>query len=298
MSQTNQRNMPYDLHVPLMPHFQGFQGTDPEHARYLFLGKDANFREEFHDGEHEHPIWPYLTAYLAGEADWLHAGPVPQILHGVPMNRVHHPALLQLWPGQLPYHRRTFRRLFERIEHLGGEDGLHRHCSFVELLCWPTVGNTGEIGDRFPQLVQGIIPEEVPDGNLEHFRHHGGEFPCAQWHHRENLQQWFGKGQRLIVAPKSVFEIVCEDHAEPGLPPAIADLQDEVDEYWAHHPFPFANWWLYDTGARGGQPRVVVTRGFPHFQGGPHQAWWNANWQMAVGAIAQIIVEDWQNEGE
>lgn len=123
--ETNQRNMPYDLHVPLMPYFQGYQGVAPQRARYLFLGKDANFCPDYAPG---HGIWNHREACLEGNPDWLHdGGEHPGLRHEIPNLRVHHPALLQAWPDGEPgakYHRRTFALLFLAVA-APGSPGIH-----------------------------------------------------------------------------------------------------------------------------------------------------------------------------
>ena len=267
--------MCYHIHGPLKPSFRGYQGGRPGRARYIFVGKDANFPPAFNVA---HAIWPFLTAYLAGQQDWLFAGQQ----HADHQHHIHHPARLKVWPvGEhgWGYHNLVFAPLFRCVAD-GGYPDIHRKCSFVELLCWPTSGNTGGAG--FQQLFAGHpVNPPVPPA-LD------GEFALAQGRHRKNLTRWLMAPQ-IVFFPFTAFQVFCADGhvARP-----IAGLGPEANGYFEEHPHPAEDWWIFDSLGPHPQmtPRIIVTKCFPYFPGGAGQPLHFM--ALAIQRICRIIVEN------
>ncbi len=95
-----------------------FQGAEPEEARFLFIGLDANYAEDIERSA----IFPQLLEYLEdGPAFWVKYG-------------VHHPFLLPQYGGA----GRKYHKTFAEIGFLP-EDA--EKVSFFELLHVPTEGS-------------------------------------------------------------------------------------------------------------------------------------------------------------
>lgn len=136
----------YSLHPSneLKTLFKGkpYQGQNPEIARYIFLGRDANYSEKIS----EHPFFECILDYHDnGVRFWQKHG-------------VHHPFLLSSYPfdrvrGGVKYHS-TFAKMDLGIE-------FAPTISFVELLNVPTIGVTGK--DK-----QGIFDSLLDKQHLEY----------------------------------------------------------------------------------------------------------------------------------
>jgi len=117
-----------------------YQGQNPEKARLIFIGNDANYFEEIA----EHDFFKYIEEYHSdGCRFWKKYG-------------VHHPFLIDSYPfnkrsGGVPY-QRTFSKLNLSKDHAN-------FISFVELLDVPTTGVTSTDENVFWSLI-----------NLEHLQ--------------------------------------------------------------------------------------------------------------------------------
>ena len=111
-----------------------FQGQNPEKAKVIILGSDANYSEEISN----HDFFNYILEYhVDGVKFWKKYG-------------VHHPFLLENYPfnktgGGVPYHR-NFSKLGYSAKHA-------EVFSFVELLDVPTIGMTSTNIEEFWGLV-------------------------------------------------------------------------------------------------------------------------------------------------
>jgi hypothetical protein len=97
-----------------------FQGAEPEKAKFVFVGLDANYSAEIERS----PIFPELLDYLSdGVEFWRRVG-------------VHHPFLLAAYGnGDGARYHRSFATIGFRPEHASA-------VSFVELLHLPTYGRS------------------------------------------------------------------------------------------------------------------------------------------------------------
>lgn len=94
-----------------------FQGAEPETARFLFIGLDANYDSHIEQS----PVFPRLLEYLNdGPAFWR-------------KYLVHHPFLLPEYRGAGRKYHRTFAEI-------GFNPNDAEHVSFIELLHVPTEG--------------------------------------------------------------------------------------------------------------------------------------------------------------
>ena len=130
--------MSYDVHPSkvLVSLFgdKPYQGADPEKAKVIVIGNDANYSPEIS----EHPFFSTILDYHAdGVQFWK-------------VNGYHHPFLSKSYPfnktkGGVRYHKN-----FSKMEFESDDAG---HFSFVELLNIPTIGNTGSNHDLFFKLL-------------------------------------------------------------------------------------------------------------------------------------------------
>jgi hypothetical protein len=96
-----------------------FQGTEPETAKFLFIGLDANYATDIENNQ----IFPKLMDYLQnGTAFWKKYG-------------IHHPFLLPQYRGDGQFYHTSFAKIGFRPEHA-------TEVSFIELLHVPTYGRS------------------------------------------------------------------------------------------------------------------------------------------------------------
>jgi hypothetical protein len=115
-----------------------YQGHDPEHAEYVFLGLDANLDKGIEESE----LFPLIHEYLAdGVRFWK-------------KHNVHHPLLLKGAgrPGAkygVKYHR-CFQQMLSCVEPASAvrAELWSKRISFVELLNVPTYGRSGGTNKR------------------------------------------------------------------------------------------------------------------------------------------------------
>jgi hypothetical protein len=122
-----------------------FQGVEPEQARFLFVGLDANY-----DANVEHsPIFRQLLEYLAdGVSFWRTYG-------------VHHPFLLPQYRGDGRRYHKTFSRI-------GSTAANADQVSFVELVHVPTFGRSAlVVADLDPNHLRRIN-HAIEHGNARH----------------------------------------------------------------------------------------------------------------------------------
>jgi hypothetical protein len=159
--------------------YKGYQGQDPALARFLFLGKDANFAKNIEEMEIFEEVSEYLTdgvGYWQDKANDV----VPR----------HHPFLSPAYKGDGDKYHENFRKL-----ELGPEYA--DKVSFIELLPWPTYGNTKgrrlkkllneDKGAHLRELVEKLSrPGEktiyIPRGVYTDLRYDfGPRFGCFDW---------------------------------------------------------------------------------------------------------------------
>jgi len=113
---------------------RSFQGQQPEKAKVLILGNDANYSPEIS----EDPFFQNILDYHSdGVGFWKKTS-------------VHHPFLLPTYPfpknaGGVPYHR--------KFSKMGFTSNYAEKFSFIELLNVPTTGNTGSNKAKFYDLM-------------------------------------------------------------------------------------------------------------------------------------------------
>jgi hypothetical protein len=113
----------YHLHpsVALKEAFSSrpFQGQEPERAKFVFIGLDANYDPEIETSG----IFPQLLKYLRnGVHFWEEYG-------------VHHPFMLPAYKGDGRFYHKTFSNIGFQLEHAAD-------VSFIELLHVPTYGRS------------------------------------------------------------------------------------------------------------------------------------------------------------
>jgi hypothetical protein len=112
----------YDRHPSprLIKAFKGYQGQDPQYAKFIFFGLDANFAEDIE----EKPIFEEVVEYLNdGVTYWQ-------------MRKRHHPFLSGAYKKGSGY------RYHHQFSKLGLTSEYADKVSFIELLDCPTCGNT------------------------------------------------------------------------------------------------------------------------------------------------------------
>ncbi|MCG8277832.1 hypothetical protein [Stenotrophomonas sp. NLF4-10] len=113
-----------------------YQGTEPEDARFLFIGLDANYASNIEQS----PIFPSILRYHDdGPGFWRTTG-------------VHHPFLLPGYRGDGRRYHQTFGRVGFQPRHAD-------LVSFLELLHVPTVGRSV------------LVAEDLRKSHLERIRH-------------------------------------------------------------------------------------------------------------------------------
>ncbi len=120
-----------------------YQGQDPEKAKYIFIGKDANWNADIENQTYFPKIQEYLTD---GVAFWK-------------KYKIHHPFLL-------PEYRGDGKRFHTQFAKTYDGDSIADQVSFVELIKIPTTGIARESKEKraFEEL---LFSEE----NLQHLRY-------------------------------------------------------------------------------------------------------------------------------
>jgi hypothetical protein len=103
-----------------------YQGASPESAKFLFIGRDANWKIDID----QDPIFPKVIEYLEdGVQFWKR-------------HKIHHPFLLDEYKGD----GRRYHKMFSKI---GLSEQNKNHVSFIELLKYPTYGMAGKNRQEF-----------------------------------------------------------------------------------------------------------------------------------------------------
>ena len=129
----------YDIHPDsnLRRYYLGYQGQYPGDASIIFLGYDANWPQDIAGCP---AFYKEVLEYLMNPSAWLRMHPKP-FSTGTPLHTpIHHPLLhesngFSKTGSGVPYHR--------NINKLHFSTKALEVISFLELLRWPTVGNTG-----------------------------------------------------------------------------------------------------------------------------------------------------------
>jgi hypothetical protein len=153
-----------------------FQGADPEKAKYIFVGLDANYTKDLENSSSYQEVLEY---HLDGVAFWQ-------------KHKVHHPFLL-------PYYRGDGRRYHVNFARIGFTPNEASDVSFVELLHVPTVGRSKlESSDLNHNHLQ-FINELITLGEYRHVFLSAGVIllMLATKHF-----QWLRKAQPKQVLPK------------------------------------------------------------------------------------------------
>ena len=102
------------------------QGASPTDAKILFLGRDANWKEEIE----KEKFFSHIAEYLENGVDyWNKYG-------------VHHPFLQKEYKGDGQRYHRMFSKL-------NLDKSKAKHLSFIELLSFPTYGMAKKIVQEF-----------------------------------------------------------------------------------------------------------------------------------------------------
>jgi hypothetical protein len=106
------------------------QGANPDHAKVLFVGRDANWKEEIEDD----PLFDDIQSYLRnGVGYWKENG-------------IHHPFLNSNYRGDGRRYHKIFSKIGINKKHAG-------EISFVELLNIPTIGMAKKNNKLFLQYL-------------------------------------------------------------------------------------------------------------------------------------------------
>ena len=129
----------YDRHESprLNEAFKGYQGQDPQYAKFIFFGLDANFVGDIHEN-------PRFTEVIEEVIDYLNDG-----VAYWQNNIRHHPFLSNAYKNESGY------KYHYRFSKLGLTQEFADRVSFVELLHCPTYGNT-----HLPRLMELLVEED------------------------------------------------------------------------------------------------------------------------------------------
>jgi hypothetical protein len=126
-------------------HAKPYQGANPEEAKFLFIGLDANYDAEVEDK----PIFAKLQEYHEdGVTFWRN-------------HQVHHPFLLPQYTGDGRFYHRSFSRIGFKPEHAA-------QVSFIELLHVPTVGRSKLVPEDLSSQHLRMLNEVVLAGAAQH----------------------------------------------------------------------------------------------------------------------------------
>lgn len=153
-----------------------FQGADPEKAKYVFVGLDANYANDLESSLSYQEVLAY---HLDGVAFWQ-------------KHRVHHPFLLPSYHGD----GRRYHVNFARIGFTTNEAS---DVSFVELLHVPTVGRSklesSDLSNHHLQFINALIIR----GEYRHVFLSASVIRLMQ---ATEQFQWLKKAQPKQVLPK------------------------------------------------------------------------------------------------
>lgn len=122
-----------------------YQGANPEEAKFLFIGLDANYEAQI-DAK---PIFEKLREYHKdGAAFWR-------------SHQVHHPFLLPQYTGDGRFYHRSFARIGFTPEHAN-------QVSFMELLHLPTVGRSSLVPADLNEEHLSKLSQIVLAGTAQH----------------------------------------------------------------------------------------------------------------------------------
>jgi hypothetical protein len=122
-----------------------YQGVEPERARFLFVGLDANYSPTIE----QTPIFPKLLAYLKdGVGFWQ-------------THNVHHPFLLPEYKGDGRKYHKTFSRI-------GFTAANAAQVSFVELVHVPTFGRSALVNEDLDRDHLERLNRAIEHGNARH----------------------------------------------------------------------------------------------------------------------------------
>jgi hypothetical protein len=121
-----------------------YQGVQPDSARFLFVGLDANYSANVESS----PIFPSLLRYHEDGAEfWRTSG-------------VHHPFLLPEYKGDGRRYHSTFAKIGFKPTHAN-------LVSFIELLDCPTVGRSGLVAEDLNPEHLKLIRRAIFEGKSQ-----------------------------------------------------------------------------------------------------------------------------------
>ena len=184
----------YGIHPDcnLRRYFSGYQGQYPRDASIIFVGYDANWPEGIAGCP---AFYKAVLEYLISPLAWLRLYPKPFSTTGTPLHTpIHHPLLnesncMKKTGNGVPYHR-NINKLHFTIKAL-------EMLSFLELLRWPTVGNTG-----------GSLDLILDPANRSHLEWINSLFCCCLETERP----------KLFIIPRGMLKILAKIGRNAGLP--------------------------------------------------------------------------------
>ncbi len=172
-----------------------YQGNDPRKARFLFVGRDANYDENI-----EKTLPEIFDYHVDGVRWWID-------------NEVHHPFMLGQYPGK-------GKRYHENFAKIGFTPYDAESVSFVELFHLPTTGRSEDneisLNDLCPDHLDWLV-EIFDHGSARHIFLQGGQVTelmrrtekFSSWLCRVPLKPWKGDGD-LWVLPRRSDQTVYE----------------------------------------------------------------------------------------
>ncbi len=180
-----------------------FQGAEPESARFMFIGLDANYPENIQN--FPLPIFPQLLEYLKdGVRFWK-----------TNVHKVHHPFLLPECPqGAGRIYHEEFARIGFTPQYAGD-------VSFVELFHLPTVPIPGQQNHS-----------EINQLNPEHLRRLNEDILCGCWQFI-----FISKGVALLMKGSGYFPWLPNNPTDEGGPLKIWIRLKKSKIVYCHYHF-------------------------------------------------------------
>ena len=236
------------IHQDLIDHYRGYQGCEPKKADYLFLSKDANFPPK---KKLARKLWECLCQYLQRND----VGEWERSLQGrglKPRKKwCHHPSTLKIWHGHwsaAAFHRTVFQLLDEtRVP------GIYERCSFIELLCVPTVGNSSRDARTLQKLFWGKNTTLVQDRKFAHLQE-------RQVAHRRNLESWIRECRGIAILARPVFDFLYDYSCD-------CDIFGDILKHEPDVRRAFSKGLRFESPQQVPGPSFLVAKWFPYYRG-------------------------------